>query len=148
MNDSNQCTMVGVVARHPDAYASESSTVGFPSKEVVILRGDPSPLPPHLARPRPPESFPHALVEVSGHINKAHGFHLFSDCLLTIHAWCTKIEVQIANQEWVRTRGARLPGSFNISQRFQVGGGNITPDDKKLGVVHHLPSLKRIKQAV
>jgi hypothetical protein len=103
MNDSDQCAMVGVVARHPDAYASESSTVGFPSKEVVALRGDPSPLPPHLPRPRPPEPFPRALVEVSGHINKAHGFHLFSNRLLTICAWCTKIEVQIANQEWVRT---------------------------------------------
>jgi hypothetical protein len=76
------------------------------------------------------------LVELSGHIDEAHGFHLFSNCLLTIRAWCTKIEVQIANQEWVRTRGARLPGSFDISQRFQVRGGNITPDDKKLGVVH------------
>ncbi len=115
--------MVGVVARHPDAYRSESLTVGFPSKEVVALRGDPSPLPPHLPRPRPPEPFPRALVEVSGHINEAHGFHLFSDCLLTIRAWCTKIEVHNANQEWMRTRGARLPGPFDISQRFQVGGG-------------------------
>ncbi len=136
MNDSDQCAMVRVVARHPDAYASESSTVGFPSKEVVALRGDPSSLPPHPPHPRPLEPFPRALVEVSGHINKAHGFHLFSDRLLTIRAWCTKIEVQIANQEWVRTHGARLPGLFDISQCFQVGGGNITPDDKKSGVVH------------
>ncbi len=72
------------------------------------------------------------LVEVSGHIDKAHGFHLFSDRLLTIRAWCTKIEVHIANQEWMRTRGACLPGLFDISQRFQVGGGNISPDNKKL----------------
>jgi hypothetical protein len=136
MNDSNQCAMVGVVARHPDTYASESSTVDFPSKEVVALKGDPSPLPPHLPCPRPPEPFPQALVEVSGHINKAHGFYLFSDRLLAIRGWCTKIEVQIANQKWVRTCGARLPGPFDISQRFQVRGGNITPDNKKLGVVH------------
>jgi hypothetical protein len=112
--------------------------VRFPSKEVVALRGDPSPLPPHPPRPRSPEPFPLALVEVSGHIDEAHGFNLFSDCLLTIRVCCTKIEVQIANQEWVRTRGARLPGPFDISQRFQVGGGNITPDDKKIG---RCPSL-------
>jgi hypothetical protein len=136
MNDSNQCAMVRVVARHPYAYVLESLTVGFPSKEVVALSGDPSPLPPHPPRPRPLKPFPRALVEVSGHINEAHGFHLFSNCLLTTRAWCTKIEVQIANQEWVRTRGARLPGPFDISQCFQVGGGNITPDNKKLDIVY------------
>jgi hypothetical protein len=47
VDDSDQCAMVGEMARHLDAYASESLTVGFPSKEVVALRGDPSPLPPH-----------------------------------------------------------------------------------------------------
>jgi hypothetical protein len=47
-----------------------------------------------------------------------------------------KIEVQIANQEWVRTRGARLPGLFDISQHFQVRGGNITPGDKKSSVIY------------
>jgi hypothetical protein len=128
--------MVGVMARHLDAYASESSTVGFPSKEVVALRGDPSPLPPHLPRPPPSEPSPHALAEVPGHIDEVHGVHLFGDRLFAFCARGTKVEVEIANQEWTCTRGACLPGSFDIIQRLQVGGGDVTPRDKKSGVVH------------
>ncbi len=104
--------------RHPDAYASESSTVVFPSKEVVALRGDPSPLPPHPPRPPLQEPFPRALAEMSLHIDKVHSVHLFSYRLLAFPAWGTKVEVQITNQERMRTRGARLPSSFDISQRF------------------------------
>jgi hypothetical protein len=137
INDSNQCAMIGVVARHPDAYTSESLTVGFPSKEVVALRGDPSPLPPHLPCPLSPKPFPRALAEVSGHINKVHSVHLFSYRLLAFRARGTKVEVQIADQEWLRTHGACRPSSFDMSQRFQVKGGNITPNDVKLDSVHH-----------
>ena len=129
--------MIGVVARHPDAYPSESSTVGFPSKEVVTLRGDPSPLPPHPPRPPPPEPFPRALAEVSGHINEVYSVHLFSYCLLGFRARGTKVEVQIADQERMHTRGARLLSLFDMSQRFQVRGGNITPNNVKLDGAHH-----------
>jgi hypothetical protein len=31
VNHSDQSAMIGVVARHPDAYAPKSSTFGFPS---------------------------------------------------------------------------------------------------------------------
>jgi len=31
INNSDQSAMIGVVARHSDAYAPKSSTVGFPS---------------------------------------------------------------------------------------------------------------------
>jgi hypothetical protein len=41
--------MIRVVARHPKTDALESLPVGFPSKEVVALQGDPSPLPQHWA---------------------------------------------------------------------------------------------------
>ncbi len=75
--------MVGDMARRPDAYASESSTVGFPSEEVVALRGDPSPLPPHPPRPPPSEPSPRALAEVPGHIDEVHGVHMFSDHMLS-----------------------------------------------------------------
>jgi hypothetical protein len=136
INDSDQCTMIGVVARHPDAYASDLM-VGFPSKEVVALRGDSSPLPPHPPRSPPLEPFPRALAEKSGHIDKVHSVHLFSYCLLAFRARGTKVEVQIANQEWMCTCGAHLPSSFNISQCFQVRGRNITPDDVKLDGAHH-----------
>ncbi len=128
--------MVGEMARHPDAYALESLTVGFYSKEVVALRGDPSPLPPHPPRPLPSEPSPRALAEVPGHIDEVHGVHLFGDRLFTFRARGTKVEVEIANQEWTCTRGARLPGLFDISQRFQVGGGDVTPHGEKLDVVH------------
>jgi hypothetical protein len=124
ISDSDQCTMVGVVARHPDAYASESSTVGFPPEEVVTLRGDPSPLPPHPPPcPPPQEPFPRVLAEMSGHVDEVHGIHLLSNCLLSFCVWCPKIEVNIANKKWVCTGGACLLGSFNISQRFQVRKG-------------------------
>ncbi len=128
--------MVGVMARHPDAYASESSAVGFPSEEVVALRGEPSPLPPHPPRPPPLEPSPRALAEVPGHIDEIHGVHLFGDHCFAFRARGTKVEVEIANQEWTCTRGACLPGSFDISQRLQVGGGDVIPHDEKSGVVH------------
>jgi hypothetical protein len=90
--------MIGVVVRHSDAYALESLTVGFPSKEVVALRGDPSPLPPHPPRPPPLEPFSQALAEVFGHINEVHSVQLFSYRLLALRVRGTKVEVQIANQ--------------------------------------------------
>jgi hypothetical protein len=83
--------MIGVVARHPHTDVLESLPVGFPAKEVVALQGDPSPLPPHPPRPPPPEPFPQTLSEMSGHINKVHGTHLFGYCLLAFHVRGTKI---------------------------------------------------------
>ncbi len=74
---------------------------------------------------------------MSGHINKAHGIHLFGYCFLLFRAWGTKIEVQIAHQNGMRTCRACAPGLINIRQCFQVRGGNITPDNKKLDGTHH-----------
>jgi hypothetical protein len=73
---------------------------------------------------------------VPGHIDKVHGVHLFGDHLFAFRARGTKVEVEIANQEWTCTCGARFPGSFDISQRFQVGMWDVTPHDKKSDVVH------------
>ncbi len=53
INDSNQRTMVEVVARYSNAYELKSSMVGFPSQEVAALRGDAFPLPPHPPHPLP-----------------------------------------------------------------------------------------------
>jgi hypothetical protein len=73
---------------------------------------------------------------MSGHINKVHGIHLFGYCLLTFNAWGTKVEVQISNQDGMRTHRARAPGLIDIRQCFQVRGGNITPNDKKMDGTH------------
>ncbi len=97
--------------------------VGFPSEEVLTLQGDPSPLSPHPPRPPLLEHLPQALAEMSGHIDKVHGFHLFSYCLLAFRAWGTKVEVQISNQDGICTHGARVPGPIDIHQRFQVREG-------------------------
>jgi hypothetical protein len=129
--------MIRAVARHPHADMSESLPISFPAEEVVALQGDPSPLPPHPPRPPPPEPFPQALAEMSGHINKVYGIHLFGYRFLTFCARGTKIEVQIAHQNGMRTRRAWAPGLIDIHQRNQVRGGNIAPNDKKLDGAHH-----------
>jgi hypothetical protein len=70
---------------------------------------------------------------MSGHINKVHGIYLFSYCLLAFCVQGTKIEVQIANQDGMRTHRACVPGLINICHLFQVRGENITPNNKKIG---------------
>ena len=133
INHGNQSSMIGVVARHRDAYASKSSAVGFPSQEVVALGGDPSPPPPHPPRPLPPEPFPRELIEVSGHVGQVHGVHLFSDRLLSLRARGAKIEVRVANQDGMSPRRTLTPGCFDTRQCCQIRGWDVTPHDKKSG---------------
>jgi hypothetical protein len=72
-----------------------------------------------------------------GQINKVHGIHLLGNHLFAPCAHGTKVDVQIANHNEMRTRGADAPGIVNIHQCFQVGGGNVTPNNKKSDVAYH-----------
>jgi hypothetical protein len=74
---------------------------------------------------------------MSRHIDKVHSIHLFSYGLLAFRMWGTEVEFQIVDQDWMCTHGAHLPSLFDMSQCFQVRGGNITIDDVKLDSTHH-----------
>jgi hypothetical protein len=41
----------------------------------------------------------------------------------------TKVEVEVTDQDGMCPHGARAPGLVNILQIFQIGGGNIKPND-------------------
>ena len=130
INHGDKSSMIGVVARHPDACALKSSTVGFPSQEVVAPVGDSSPPPPHPPRPLSPELFPQALIEVSGHVNQFHGIHLLRNRLLSLRAWGTKIEVQVANQNGMSPHRTLASGCFDTHQCFQIRGWDVAPHNK------------------
>ncbi len=133
INDSKQHAMIRVVAaRHPNTNALESLRVGFPSKEVVALRGDPSPLPPHPLHPPPPEPFPWVLAEMSGHIDKVHGIHLFGYPLLAFHARGTKVDVQVVDQNGMCTHRA-CAWCYQHLSTFQGQRGEYNIHWQKIG---------------
>ncbi len=38
------------------------------------------------------------LTKMAGHVDQCHGVHLLGDCVVTLVAWGSKVDIQIAQQ--------------------------------------------------
>ncbi len=100
-NFSNKSTMVRVMTkRHSDTDASKpSSQVGCLPQDIVTLRGDPASPPPHPPCPSTLGYFSTPLTKIAGHVDQRHGVHQFRNCLVSLIARGSKIDVQITKHD-------------------------------------------------
>ncbi len=136
INDSNQCMMIRVVAKHPNSDTSESLLVGFISKEVVALQGDPSPslLIHHVHLPW--SLFPKCWQKCLDILTRS----MASTCLAIVSLHFVRRAQQLKFRSPTKMgcapNWAHASGLIDIRQHSQVREGDITPNDKKMDSAH------------
>jgi hypothetical protein len=95
--------------------------VNLSSEEVVTLGGDPSPPSSHPPCPAALRPCSAALLELAGHVDKAHNVtHLFCDKLIALVPWGGEFDVQIAEQDRNVPLGALVPCGLDVCQRYKI----------------------------
>ncbi len=95
--------------------AAKILMVGHPAKEVITLGGNPHPALTHLPRPSSPRVTVGSLTEVFGQVGQPTDvLHHFSNPLISLVPWGTKIDIKISNEEGGMPFWTLVEGLFDM----------------------------------